>query len=220
MAIAHHAPDLVLLQEVDNLALRSRRDRQVDVLGELLGFRHRAYFPNVTLRNGGEYGNAILSRFPITESRNINLTVPFKKRRSALHARVRMRLGSGRARTLHVFNLHLGLSGIERAVQIRRFLDSHPFAGLDARAPIIVGGDFNDVWGKLGRKFLVPVGFRGPSQPIRTFPAYAPLRALDSMYVRGSLQIEQLHRSHLAVARFASDHLPLAASLRILRSIP
>jgi endonuclease/exonuclease/phosphatase family metal-dependent hydrolase len=214
-AIAHHAPDLVLLQEVDNLALRSQRDRQVDVLGNLLGFRHRTYFPNVKVRGGGEYGNAILSRFPITETSNINLTVPFKKCRSALHARVRIRVGSGHSRTLHVFNLHLGLSGLERKMQIRRFLDSHPFAGLDARAPILIAGDFNDLWGSLGPRALVPAGFRGPSQPIRTFPAYAPLRALDSLYVRGTLEIEQLHRSRLELARFASDHLPLAADLRL-----
>ncbi|HTM19739.1 MAG TPA: endonuclease/exonuclease/phosphatase family protein, partial [Kofleriaceae bacterium] len=56
--IADCAPDFVLLQEVDHFARRSNADRQVDLLGDLLGFRHRTWFPNVRVRSGGEYGNA------------------------------------------------------------------------------------------------------------------------------------------------------------------
>ena len=251
--IAHHEPDLVCLQEVDRAVPRSRLDRQVDLLGDLLGFRHRTWYPNVLVRSGGEYGNAILSRFPLTESVNIDLTVPPKKRRSVLHARYRVRLrggggragaGGGRAgtgggrgsggggggrggpaggssprarpstRTLHVYNMHLGLSGAERKAQLRKFLASHPFVGLDHRTPVVVAGDFNDVWGTLGKKLLAPAGFRSIS-PIRTFPAYAPLRALDAIYVRGRLEIHHAQTSRTELSRRASDHLPLIADLLI-----
>lgn len=217
--ISHYEPDVVCLQEVDSHAPRSNRDRQVDLLGDLLGFRHRTYFPNVTVRGGGEYGNAILSRFPLTETTNIDLTIPPKKRRSVLHARYRVRLNGHSAantRTVHVYNMHLGLSGIERKVQLRKFLESHPFAGLDHRTPIVVVGDFNDVYGTLGRKLLVPAGFRGMVSPIRTFPAYAPLRALDAVYVRGRVEIRHVFRSRLDIAKRASDHLPLIADLVIV----
>src|SRR3990172_4589457 len=160
--IARYEPDLVLLQEVDQHARRSNADRQVDLLGDFLGLRHRTYFANVKVLGGGEYGNAMLSRFPMTETSNIDLTVPPKKRRSVLHARYRVRLGGepGKpARTIHAYNLHLGLSGIERKIQLRKFLESHPFVGLHHQTPIIVAGDFNDLWGTLGRKFLVPPVF-------------------------------------------------------------
>lgn len=216
--IAHYDPDLVLLQEVDSMAKRSNADRQVDLLGDLLGYRHRTYFPNVRLRRGGEYGNAILSRFPLSESSNVDLTIPPKKRRSVLHTRCRIRLangGGGRARTVHVYNLHLGLSGVERKVQLRMFLESHPFVGLHHRTPTIVAGDFNDLWGTLGRKMLSPAGFQGIGRPIRTFPAWAPLRALDSVYVRGDVAIKSAFRGRLTVAKRASDHLPLIADLDI-----
>lgn len=238
--IAHHEPDLVCLQEVDRAVPRSRLDRQVDLLGDLLGFRHRTWYPNVLVRAGGEYGNAILSRFPLTESVNIDLTVPPKKRRSVLHARYRVRLRAGRGshggsgssgsrsgssssharpsrpstRTLHVYNMHLGLSGAERKAQLRKFLASHPFVGLDHRTPVVVAGDFNDVWGTLGKKLLAPAGFRGIS-PIRTFPAYAPLRALDAIYVRGRVEIHHAQTSRIELSRRASDHLPLIADLLI-----
>jgi endonuclease/exonuclease/phosphatase family metal-dependent hydrolase len=216
--IAHYEPDLVLLQEVDHMAPRSKGDRQVDLLGDLLGLRHRTWYPNVQVRGGGEYGNAILSRYPLTESCNIDLTVPPKKRRSVLHARYRVRLGStdGRrhTRTVHVYNMHLGLSGVERKMQLRRFLASHPFVGLDHRTPIVVAGDFNDVWGTLGRKLLEPAGFRGFA-PMRTFPAYAPMRALDAIYVRGNVAISHAQASRMEMARRASDHLPLIADLMV-----
>ncbi|HET6610363.1 MAG TPA: endonuclease/exonuclease/phosphatase family protein [Kofleriaceae bacterium] len=218
--LAHYRPDLVLLQEVDASAPRSNGDRQVDVLGEHLGLRHRTYFPNVKVRGGGEYGNAILSRFPITATQNIDLTVPPKKCRGVLHAHCRVRLfrraaNRQRTRTIHLYNLHLGLAGYERKIQLRRFLESHPFAGLDPRTPVVVAGDFNDVWGTLGKKLLVPAGFRGMRLPIRTFPAYAPVRPLDSMYVRGDVGIRHIHSSRLTIARRASDHLPLIADLEI-----
>lgn len=214
--IAHYDPHVALLQEVDQLARRSNHDRQVDVLGDLLGYRHRTYFPNVEVRGGGAYGNAILSRFPLFDTRNIDLTVGRRKRRSVLHARYRMRVdGSRYSRTIHVFNLHLGLSGRERKIQLQRFLDSHPFSGFHERTPVIVAGDFNDVWGSLG-KLLAPAGFRGMTSSLRTFPAYAPMRALDSVYVRGDVTITNVQRAELAVARRASDHLPLIADLELV----
>jgi endonuclease/exonuclease/phosphatase family metal-dependent hydrolase len=214
--IAHYAPDLVLMQEVDSRAARSRFHSLSELLGELLGLRHRAWYPNVQVRGGGEYGNAVLSRFPIVEEQNIDLTIPPRKRRSVLHARCRIRVGDTGSRTLHVYNLHLGLSGGERRKQLQRFLASHPFAHLDHRAPILVAGDFNDVWGTLGRDLLVPAGFRGMPRPISTFPAWAPLRPLDSVYVRGRLELLDAHRARVETARFASDHLPLVADLKLL----
>lgn len=214
--IAHYEPDIVMLQEVDEGARRSRGHRQVDLLGDMMGFRHRTYFPNVKVWSGGVYGNAILSRFPLTETSNVDVTLPGRKRRSVLHARYRVRLPDGRrTRTLHVFNLHLGLSETERRTQLRSFLDSHPFAGLHAHTPLVVAGDFNDVYGSLGRELLVPSGFRGIARPIRTFPAYAPVRALDSVYVRGSLQIQRVYRAQIEIAKSASDHLPLVGELEI-----
>lgn len=222
--IAHYAPDLVLLQEVDEGAARSMRHYQVDLLGSLLGMRHRTWFSNVRVRGGGSYGNAILSRFPLTETSNIDLTIPPKKKRSVLHGRYRVTLRqTGRrnkkrtrnTRTLHVYNMHLGLSGIERKKQLRMFMDSAPFAGLHKHTPVVVAGDLNDVYGTLGPKMFLPAGFRGPKHPIATFPAYAPVRALDGIYVRGSIELLQVQRARIALAKKASDHLPLIADLEI-----
>jgi endonuclease/exonuclease/phosphatase (EEP) superfamily protein YafD len=156
-AIAHCAPDIVLLQEVDDGVPRSRRDRQVDRLADGLSLPHRAYQRNVILREGN-YGNAILSRFPLYDIRHLELTVPLKKRRRGLAAHCRLRF-EGHQKTLLVFNLHLGLAGFERAIQLRRFLISDILKHAHASTPVIAAGDFNDVWGGLGKRLLEPAGF-------------------------------------------------------------
>jgi len=212
--IRHNDPDVLLLQEVDAGAARSQRHHQVELLGDLLGLRHRTWFPNVDVRGGGHYGNAILSRYPLIESTNIDLSIRFKKRRSVLHGVVRVR-HDGVDRTVHVYNMHLGLARYERRIQLGKFLDSHPFAGLHHETPVVVGGDLNDVYGRLG-DLLRPAGFRGIARRPATFPAWGPLRPLDAIFVRGAVDFLKLSRCESELARRASDHRPLVAEVRLL----
>jgi endonuclease/exonuclease/phosphatase family metal-dependent hydrolase len=206
-------PDVCMLQEVDAGVSRSNGDAQTELLGEALGMKHRCWYPNVDVRGGGQYGNAILSRYPIVESSNLDLTIRFKKRRSALHAVLRVRHDNV-DRTVHAFNMHLGLAGYERRLQLNTFLQSHPFAQLHHDTPVVVGGDLNDVYGGLG-ELLAPAGFRGIEQRPRTFPAWGPLRALDAIFVRGNVDYLTLARCDTDLARRASDHRPLFADVRL-----
>ncbi|MCA8963860.1 MAG: endonuclease/exonuclease/phosphatase family protein [Planctomycetes bacterium] len=214
--IAHSQPDVVLLQEVAQNGSWYGGTPQVDVLGDALGFPHRSYFVNVRFGpRRGEYGNAILSRAPIVRTENVDLTLPGRKARSVLHAELRLTRSDGHTRILHVFNLHLGLSEKERREQLARFLDCGPIRSVHANTPLVVAGDFNDVWGSLGKRLLVPAGFHGPARPPKTFPAWAPVRALDSLFVRGNCELLSLTRPRSKGARTASDHLPLVADLRV-----
>jgi endonuclease/exonuclease/phosphatase family metal-dependent hydrolase len=206
-------PDVVMLQEVDAGVSRSQRDQQVELLGDELGMPHRTWYPNVDVRGGGQYGNAILSRYPIIESTNIDLTLRFKKRRSALHGVLRVR-HDDIDRTVHVFNMHLGLARYERRRQLDKFLACHPFAHLHHDTPVVVGGDLNDVYGGLG-ELLEPAGFRGMERRPLTFPAWGPVRPLDAIFVRGAVDFLRLARCDSALARRASDHRPLVAEVRL-----
>ena len=216
--ISHYAPDVVLLQEVDEAVKRSSHHKQVELFGDALGMPYRAFFANVDVRGGGSYGNAVLSRFPIVTAHNHDLTVSFKKRRSVIAAEIRIRHDSI-DRTIHVFNMHLGLAEYERRRQLVSFLECRPFANLSHETPVILGGDFNDVWGGLG-EVLIPAGFRGWETPPRTFPAWAPMRALDSIYVRGAAALLELKRGDIEVAKRASDHRPLIADIVLTPSHP
>lgn len=218
--IDHYQPDLILLQEVARFSRESSGVLQADSLGDALRLPHRIWIPNVRVQQARGYGNAILSRWPILDSDNINLTIGPKKRRSALYSRVRISLegnadSKAHSRTFHLFNLHLGLSGIERRLQLKKLLSHDHFGRIPRTSPVVVAGDLNDVWGTLGRQVMRAAGFRGTDRKPQTFPAYAPVRPLDSLYVRGEVEIASLMSSRLALARQASDHLPLVADLTL-----
>ena len=203
-----YQPDIVLLQEVDDGVPRSRFDRQVDLLGDALQFKHRAYQYNVTLTRG-HYGNAILSHFPLSNTEDLELTIPLKKRRRALIAHCH--LHDDHQHTVLLINCHLGLAGFERVIQLRRILNCDNLQRLHHHTPVIAGGDYNDAWGNLGRKVMEPAGFDAVSKTARTFPAIVPMRMLDNIYYRGAINLLHSFPGHSDIARHASDHLPLVA---------
>ena len=213
--IRHHEPDIVVLQEIDEDVPRSRRHRQVDVLGDALGYSHRAFAPNVTLTHG-HYGNATLSRFPVLHWVNVGLTLRPKKARGALVTEVVVPVGEHHF-SLHVVNWHLGLSGMERRWQVARLMAAAPLTHLDMRSRVVIAGDANDWSGAVGRWLVKRAGFTAVTglgnRRTRTWPSWRPVGALDCVYARGALRIEHHFASRLKLARDASDHLPRIADL-------
>ncbi|HEX3532102.1 MAG TPA: endonuclease/exonuclease/phosphatase family protein [Thermoanaerobaculia bacterium] len=215
----HHSADLVLLQEVDEGAPRSR---ELDLAKELAaesGYPHFAVGHNVSLKKG-RYGNATLSRFPILRERNIDLSVDQSWiRRGCQHTTVLLAEG----KPLEVFNLHLGLSARERQKQIELLARSSELSGLDGSMPTLVGGDFNDWRSLLWPVFTNGLGFQsatdsrtGRRRALATYPSFSPQGPLDRIYFRGTLRLAGIHRCRLQVARLASDHLPVMAEFDLI----
>jgi endonuclease/exonuclease/phosphatase family metal-dependent hydrolase len=100
-------------------------------------------------------------------------------------------------------------------LQLRRILQHDLLAQAHEDTPILLGGDFNDVWSTLGKKVLLPKGYHPAGDPIRTFPALLPLRSLDRLFFRGPLRLHHAFSSRTRLARQASDHLPLVADFRV-----
>jgi endonuclease/exonuclease/phosphatase family metal-dependent hydrolase len=216
--LRHYDPDVLLLQEVDDGVPRSAGDRQVDLLGDVLDYAHRAFGPNVWLKTGC-YGNATLSRHRIVTQRNLDLSFPLKKARGALYTELEVHAGEHRF-TLHVVNVHLGLSGVERRWQMRRLLALPTLSALDGHSRLVVAGDMNDWTGALpglllGSDNLQCVTGRG-TRATRTFPAWGPVGALDRVFLRGPLKCEHHFSARLDLARQASDHLAIVAELALL----
>lgn len=217
--LSEHNADIVLLQEVDENVPRSNHLQLAKELAQALDYPYFAMGHNVELRKGS-YGNATLSRFPIIDERNIDLSVGIKKRRGCQHTRLDLGEISGSPYTLEVFNLHLGLSALERRMQARILAQSEEFISLGVNTNSILAGDFND-WRSLLRKFYVNgIGCNcatdvltqsSKKKAIKTFPSFSPIGALDRIYYRGKLEVEAVNRSNLKLAKFASDHLPVFA---------
>lgn len=220
--LQHHDADVVLLQEVDDGAPRSRKLDLAAELASAAGYEHFAAGYNVRL-SVGRYGNATLSRHPIVEQRNIDLTISRLKKRGCLHTRLLVQPAhGGNERPIDVFNLHLGLSAMERSRQVRRLLSTGEFERLDSTSEVVVAGDFNDWRSLLWPVFVTALGFRCATQTdadrptfLRTYPTFSPRGALDRFYYRGQMRATEARVSRLKVARVASDHLPVTMELEV-----
>jgi endonuclease/exonuclease/phosphatase family metal-dependent hydrolase len=213
--VNHYQPDAALLQEVDDGVPRSRQHVQIDRLAEATGLPHAVYGRTVSLKTGC-YGNAVLSRFPLVDAEEVDLTLRPKKRRGAIVTRLRLPVGA-HTKTLVLANLHLGLAGIERQWQLRRLLRAECLSTFRPRTPLVVAGDFNDVWGTLGRRVMIPAGFTPAGAAVPTFPAAMPLRPLDRVFYRGDLRAVRHLAGRTDLARQASDHLPIVVEFEFTR---
>ena len=208
--IAELDADIVTLQEVlDVQNGRLEFDQARQIQSKLMGY-HLCFGENRRL-HGGAYGNMTLSRFPVQLCQNYDVTWRHRERRGCLRTDVLL----GKAKVLHVFNVHLGTSFIERRHQARKLLSDDVLNGIERRGPRIVVGDFNE-WTRglasrlMGEAFEV-VEPRAFLRHARTYPGVLPLFHLDHFYHDKQILVKsfRLHRSRKAL--IASDHLPLVA---------
>jgi endonuclease/exonuclease/phosphatase family metal-dependent hydrolase len=207
--------DVVCLQEVDECVPRSSWHRQARMIGESLGYEHTALGLNVSV-GGGHYGNCTLSRRPITSVRNVDLTVPLKKRRGGLVTRVEGKNGSDWV----VANVHLGLLHLERRVQLRRLI-AQVLRGARKDDHVVIAGDSNDWRNLLAPGVASDAGFHVARLPEhrgggpRTYPSRRPLTSLDKILYREPVQVRHVACVVDDRTRRASDHLPLVADLHV-----
>lgn len=201
--------DVIALQEVVRIDEPNPEADQMLYLAKELKMPHHAFGKNRKWRHG-EYGNAVLSRVPISHAENFNLT--WKKLESRGCQRVDL---SWHGAPLHIFNAHLGTAFMERRWQAQQLLSKECVRNPALNGPRIVLGDFNE-WtrglctrmlsGELVCVDLKPVLWRP-----RSYPGVFPLLHLDQIYFDRVLQLRHftLHRNRAAL--IASDHLPLSA---------
>jgi len=206
--------DVVALQEVLDVEHGRRDFDQVRCLTEQLTTYRWCFGENREL-HGGKYGNLTLSRLPIAQCENYDLTWRNRERRGALRSDITLSNGT----VLYVFNVHLGTGFMERRHQSRRLLSEDVLHRSELAGPRIVVGDFNE-WTRglatrlMGHTFqsVEPRAFLRYS---RTYPGVLPLLHLDHFYFDRHLTLRsfRLHRSRSALV--ASDHLPLVAEFEL-----
>jgi endonuclease/exonuclease/phosphatase family metal-dependent hydrolase len=156
-------------------------------------------------RKNGQYGNVLLTSGEILAVRKLDLSVPGCEPRCAIDADLRIA-----GQDIRVFVTHLGLRRAERKIQVQRLLQS--LSKASAR-PIILLGDINE-W-LPGSEPLRWLDSRlGKTPRPQTFPAHFPILALDRIWVTPPLSMERAANVNTPLARIASDHLPLRATIR------
>ncbi len=205
-------PDLVCLQEVALHLRRTRHDDQPERLAEALRSAVSLFQLNVHWKNRGGYGNLLLSRWPLRQSHQVSLRLRRHKPRGAQLAVVETPEGP-----LHLVHWHLGLGERERHWQVAHLLD-HPLFGASAQLPTLIVGDFNDWRNTLAHGQFARHGFHqvtAPRSRFRSFPANFPILSLDKAFLRGPIEIRHARIVHSALARVASDHLPLLVDFHV-----
>jgi endonuclease/exonuclease/phosphatase family metal-dependent hydrolase len=203
-------PDVVALQEVVGPGLET--SGHIEEIGAALGMGW-IMAPTRELR-GHQFGNAVLSRFPVREHSQHDLS--WKTCEPRCGQRVAVDVGG--QGLLQIYNVHLGTALLERRYQAPRL------AGWvhDRRVstPKLVLGDFNE-WARRGvvaqalERRLQSLDLYGHLQRRRTYPGFFPLVHLDHIYYEGDIAVRQITLPRTRLALVASDHLPLVADIRV-----
>lgn len=193
--------DIIALQELENVWHGGLEI--LDNFANAMGYE--AIAGPTMFRKTGDYGNALLVKAKISTIERQDLTIRGGEPRGALYAD--LEIGG---LTLRTVSTHLGLRKAERRFQIDRILSN--IRTIDPKQPVILIGDFNE-WFPWSSNLQSLHHRLGKAPWPATFPACLPLLALDRIWVwpRHLLIGAEVYKSR--IARDASDHLPLKATL-------
>lgn len=233
--------DIVFLQEVQGRSDRHAErfsnwptSAQHDYLADSV-WEHAVYGRNA-VRADGDHGNAVLSRYALVSSENLDVSDHRFESRGLLHCEFDVK-----GRRVHCLCAHFGLFEDSRQRQAQALINRIR-ATVPDDAPLIIAGDFNDWRNRLGQRLADGLGVKevfesGPAKlsggpragvahrlvstwmarpiyPAPTFPAVFPVLRLDRVYVRG-LDVRAAMVVHGLGWRKLSDHAPIVTDLVI-----
>lgn len=196
--------DIVLLQEVDRGTTRSG---QIDELAILMRFTGMyGQFGKSLDYQGGEYGIAVLSRWPIEAHEVVPLRVePPQERAGGSHEpRIALVVTT---HGLRILNTHIDASG-EDTYRIQEIPQV-----LAAAKGAIAGGDFNSTPDSAVHAKVMTAGYRdawlecGKGNEL-TYPSITPQKRIDYVFLHGGCSEARVIETE------ASDHRPLLVSVR------
>jgi endonuclease/exonuclease/phosphatase family metal-dependent hydrolase len=209
--IKQQQPDIVALQEIDVNTERSGKTvDEAKELARLTGMQ--SYFSKGIDYQGGEYGIAVLSRFPMEGMKRIPLpTDEATKGEPRTLGTVVIKLPKGHKMVFAFTHLDAQRAATNRLLQIRKITEVLQSEQL----PVVIAGDFNaapgsDVINILDDNFtrtcLTGCGF--------TIPVENPNKTIDFIAYKPSANFTVVEHKVIN-EKYASDHLPVLAVLKI-----
>jgi endonuclease/exonuclease/phosphatase family metal-dependent hydrolase len=191
--------DIITLQEMD--ASGTRR------IAAALGMSYVYYPATLHPATGRDFGNAILSRWPITEDAKILLPHLARFRKSErIATAATIRIGPTPVR---VYSVHLGTM-LEEGPGARRDQVRVILADAAAYPRVIVGGDMNNHG--IGREFLA----QGYGWPTEHNPHTEHIWNWDHVFLKGLAPNDNTATGVVRQTRHASDHHPVWAVLSLV----
>jgi len=205
--------DVVAVQEVDKGAGRSQRIDQPAELARLTKLEHFVFGKTIDLQ-GGEYGNLVLSRFPIASSKVHALpNSAGAEQRGVVEAEIAPTEGQ----PFRLFATHLDFGRKEASEADRqgaiRLVNERVGA---TRQPAIFAGDFNCVPDSPTIRTIRETWLQSNSAEALTIPVGRPTRQIDFIFLRPQTQWRVIDVQVLDEA-VASDHRPILATVELLQ---
>lgn len=205
-------PDLVALSEVDNKTKRSGVTvNQAKKLGELTGMYY--YFTKAMDYQGGEYGDAVLSRFPILDTTRYELPTTNEKFEPRSVAMIMVEKDGQKFyfAATHLDHTSDDANRILQAKKLVEIIDELSY-------PLILAGDLN---AKPESEPIQILEQRLTSSCINncpsTFPATNPNRTIDYIMYSPENKFDVVTLKTI-YETYASDHLPLVAELELIKN--
>lgn len=207
--INRERPDLVGLQEVDRGVERTQRIDEIAELARLTGMEY-AFAPNLKYQ-GGWYGVAVLSRFPILATEHRRYA---NRREAARRGFMRVEVSVGGKR-LNFITTHLDYQyedgRLFEAEQLLKALEP-------IKMPLIVVADLNDepkgsAYKLMLTQFTDAWAQSSVDNQANTYPSDKPAKRIDYIFFTKGNGL-RAKRAHV-LNTLASDHRPLVAELEI-----
>lgn len=208
--IKEEGADIVALQEVDVGVERSNRLDIPRELSELTGMPYFTFGKNIEFE-GGEYGNATLSKYPITMEDNVHYQQLGSEQRGILQTVI-----DYNGRDILILNTHLDYSedDEERLLYVQGMRDSI-ITEHDTDAAI-AAGDFNDFPGSAThekmKEFMYDLWEEKGEGDGFTFPPDDPDRRIDYIFHDDGLRALEAR----VPQTMASDHLPVVGVFQFI----
>jgi endonuclease/exonuclease/phosphatase family metal-dependent hydrolase len=190
--ISREAPDVLVLQEVVRGWMIDEQHDALSVLAERLGMPY-VFGPNI----GDLYGNAILSRFPMTDVKRVHFAIQRAVKHQPRGA-VGVRIGDVLIVTTHLDEIQDAESSAIRQEQVRTILREW-----DGEKVAIIAGDMNAGPGELEMGLFSEAGYGDLAEPAGpTTTMDDPQKRIDYIWGIGVIG----SNPHTVMALGASDH--------------
>jgi len=208
-AIKDQNPDLVALQEVDVNTGRSGKFNQAEEIAKKLGMSF--FFAKAIDHDGGDYGVAILSKYPISETKISRLpTQASTKGEPRVLATARITLPDGNIIRFGSTHLDAQKEDTNRELQIKEINR----ISVDEKFPFIIAGDFNAAPGSIVINTLDQQFSRSCEPCDFTIPVINPRKTIDFIAFTPKSKFAS-KSTYVVPERYASDHLPVLAVLQL-----
>ncbi|HEX9828797.1 MAG TPA: endonuclease/exonuclease/phosphatase family protein [Bacteroidota bacterium] len=214
--------DIVALQEIDRW---TERTKKIDIMNELVDLTEMTYAFGKTIDfQGGEYGNGVLTRFPILEERNVLYTMTRPITQEGEQRGAMQLVLDIRGQEIVLMNTHLDHSDddAERMASATVLLE---MAQSNATRPILICGDINDI--PDSRTVSIVTEYFSDSWEISgagegfTYPASQPVKRIDYIFVSKPVSttgVSLRPTSARVLKSDASDHLPVLVEFEIINN--